>query len=239
MTIISNTTGGKRWVVSDIHGCLKTFKYLLEVRLQLTAADQLFLLGDYIDRGESNAGVLDYILQLISDNYQLFPLRGNHEEMILDAWHLYKNKLPSNIKFSARLWDAYDLLDALEELPVRYVNFFKSLPYFYELDSFYLVHAGFDFKRQHPFTDYSTMVWDKQFTYNPGPKIVIHGHTITSLPEIAKKVKERNLIIPLDNGCYYGLPKYKAGLQNFPREVGNLCCLNLDTFELIVQENIE
>lgn len=236
MTFIANTSSGRRLVVSDIHGCLKTFRHLLENRLQLTPADQLFLLGDYIDRGESNAGVLDFILELKRENFQVFPLRGNHEEMILDAWHLHKNNIAPHIKLSDRLWDAIDLLDAQGELPARYVEFFQSLPYFYELDNFYLVHAAFDFKRQNPFMDYSTMVWEKQFTYNPGPKIVVHGHKITPLPEIVQKVQNKSLIIPLDNGCYYGLPEFNKDIQ---RDVGNLCCLNLNTFELIVQENRE
>ncbi|MDO1445819.1 metallophosphoesterase family protein [Rhodocytophaga aerolata] len=241
MTFISHTGNGRRFVVSDIHGCLKTFRHLLENRLQLTSADQLFLLGDYIDRGESNAGVLDYILRLKTENYQVYPLRGNHEEMILGAWQLHKNQMPPHIKFADRLWDAPDLLDATGELPDTYVAFFKSLPYFYELDNFYLVHAAIDFKHPRPFTDYSTMVWEKQFSYNPGPKIVVHGHKITPLPEIIKRVENRSLIIPLDNGCYYGLAKFRKGLFNFGRqkEVGNLCCLNLDTFELVVQENNE
>ena len=34
--------------ISDIHGHIKTFRELLEDRVQLTKEDKLFLLGDYV-----------------------------------------------------------------------------------------------------------------------------------------------------------------------------------------------
>ena len=67
---------GKRYVISDIHGCYKTFRCLVEEVIGLSKADLLFLLGDYVDRGPSSKAVLDYILQLKDERYQLFPLRG-------------------------------------------------------------------------------------------------------------------------------------------------------------------
>ncbi len=84
--VLTNPTGGRRWVVSDIHGCFKTFKAIVEKRIELTKADQLFLLGDYINRGKDSARVLDYIIHLIQQEYQKFPLRGNHEQKLLNAW---------------------------------------------------------------------------------------------------------------------------------------------------------
>ena len=46
--------------VSDIHGCLKTFDNLLD-KLALTQLDELFILGDYVDRGPDSKGVIDRI----------------------------------------------------------------------------------------------------------------------------------------------------------------------------------
>src|SRR5688500_13625324 len=89
--IITNPKGGRRWVISDIHGCLTTLKTLVEQRISLTKADQLFLLGDYIDRGKHSAGVLDYLMGLVSEGYQIYPLLGNHEQMLLDAWQYNRN----------------------------------------------------------------------------------------------------------------------------------------------------
>ena len=49
-----------KYAISDIHGCLKTFKALL-TKLDFSKQDELYLLGDYIDRGPDSKGVIDYI----------------------------------------------------------------------------------------------------------------------------------------------------------------------------------
>ena len=41
----------QRWIIPDIHGCAKTLKVLLENMLKVTKNDELYFLGDYIDRG--------------------------------------------------------------------------------------------------------------------------------------------------------------------------------------------
>ncbi len=47
---------GQRWVISDIHGYAQTFQTLVREKIKLTRNDQLFLLGDYIDRGPDSVG---------------------------------------------------------------------------------------------------------------------------------------------------------------------------------------
>lgn len=75
---------GKRYAISDIHGCYKTFQRLVEEGIRLTKFDQLFLLGDYVDRGPSSKAVLDYIIGLMEEEFNIFPLRGNHENDLLE-----------------------------------------------------------------------------------------------------------------------------------------------------------
>jgi serine/threonine protein phosphatase 1 len=69
--------------IGDIHGCLTAFDTLLG---QLAAGpdDWIISLGDYIDRGPNSRGVLDRLLEL-SRGGHLIPIRGNHEQMMLDA----------------------------------------------------------------------------------------------------------------------------------------------------------
>jgi len=50
----------KKFAISDIHGCAKTFKALLK-KINFSKEDELYLLGDYIDRGPDSKGVIDYI----------------------------------------------------------------------------------------------------------------------------------------------------------------------------------
>lgn len=52
------------YAIGDIHGGSGIFQTLLD-RLNLKQSDRLYLLGDYVDRGDDSKGVLDIILQLI------------------------------------------------------------------------------------------------------------------------------------------------------------------------------
>jgi serine/threonine protein phosphatase 1 len=79
------TFNGRRFAVGDIHGCYKTFRSLIENKIELTQYDQLFLLGDYIHKGPRSKDTLNYILKLIKRGYKVFPLRGNHEDELLNA----------------------------------------------------------------------------------------------------------------------------------------------------------
>lgn len=198
---------GRRLVIPDIHGCKKTFEELLQ-KIQLTKDDYLFLLGDYVNKGPDSIGVIDKIIELIEQGYNVFPLRGNHEQIWIDK-----------IKTNNRLTE-------------KQKNFLRNLPLFYELDHFYLVHGGFNARQNNPFLDTKSMLTARYMQYDARTfqnKIIIHGHTTMSLPIIEAQIKEKRSIISLDNGCVYRNSLYE----------GNLLCLDLDTFELVVQKNIE
>ena len=60
----------KRWIIPDIHGCAKTLKVLLENMLTVTKHDQLYFLGDYIDRGPDSKGVLDYLIHCLDIQFE-------------------------------------------------------------------------------------------------------------------------------------------------------------------------
>ena len=62
------------------------------IRSYYAKNDQLFLLGDYIDRGQDSKGVIDYIIELQKE-FQVFPIRGNHEENILLLLKFENNSL--------------------------------------------------------------------------------------------------------------------------------------------------
>jgi len=74
----------KKYVISDIHGCAKTFKALVD-RISFSREDELYLLGDYIDRGPDSKGVIDHIWDLLETGYTVHCLTGNHEQMFLHA----------------------------------------------------------------------------------------------------------------------------------------------------------
>jgi serine/threonine protein phosphatase 1 len=118
----------------------------------------------------------------------------------------------------------------------------ESLPYYYAPEGFYLVHAGFNFASPDPFADCRSMVTLRRPGANPTDRIIVHGHQVTSLGTIRRCIRARSRVIPLDNGCHYGrrsrgVNRWITGLLK--GDVGRLCALNLDTFELVGQPNCD
>lgn len=86
MTSVGYQTMKRTFVIPDIHGCCRTFRQLLFHRLELQKTDTLYLLGDYIDRGPDSKGVIDTILELQRDGYDVQAIKGNHEEMLIETF---------------------------------------------------------------------------------------------------------------------------------------------------------
>lgn len=219
---------GRQLLIPDIHGCAQTFEALLN-KIQLTKDDQLILLGDYINRGSNNSKVLEIILKLIKLRYQIFPLRGNHEQMALDS-HENRLRLDTQDSFP-KLQKRKGLTDKNNLLLPEYYYFFKSLPYYYETETYLISHAGFNFQSSDPFKDYHAMLWTDEHFEVPEHinKQIIRGHIPTALDNIYTSVEKMHPVITLDNGCYMRSTKSK----------GNLLCLNLTKNELIIKKNIE
>lgn len=226
---------GRRFVIGDIHGCSKTLKALVENKIQLTKEDYLFFLGDYIDKGVDSAGVLDYILYLKENGYPVFPLMGNHELNLLEASQEYNERM---FRLFLKINKCKGIVDEQSKIKPIYLEFLQSLPYYYELEDYHLVHAGFDFRNEKPFENYKAMLEIRRFEADikllQGKKI-IHGHTPTNLTAIQERLRTNAPIIPLDNGCVYTKPHKMLDYKQH----GNLCSLNLDSLELIFQKNIE
>ena len=218
---------GRQLVISDIHGCAKTFKALLK-KVDLKKSDNLFLLGDYINRGANSMAVLNHIIRLIAAGYNIFPLRGNHEEMAWEKHNKIQNKLETDIYETN--WGK-DIMDKEKNILPEYKQFIKNLPYYYITENHLIVHAGLNFKAKKPLEDYYSMLWCKTTSSIPRDfnKTIIHGHAVQKLKDIQNSINKNTQTIGLDNGCVY--PKRK--------DCGNLLCFNLDTYELIVQANIE
>lgn len=69
--------------IGDIHGCSDALDALLTA-IDVKPEDTLVTLGDYVDRGPDARGVLDRLIAL-GRNVHLVALRGNHDQMMLDA----------------------------------------------------------------------------------------------------------------------------------------------------------
>lgn len=215
---------GRRFVIPDIHGFYDTFVALLE-KIQFSKNDQLFLLGDYIDKGKKGKEVLNFIIEMIENEQNIYPLRGNHEDMYLTS---HFRKRDEDSQWVPTLNRTKGIRDKEKKLFPKYLAFIEKLPYYYELDNFYLVHAGIDFTKDKPLEDYSSMMWIREFEIDESKtngKTIIHGHSKRTLSVIKNSITKREIVIGLDN----------TSPIITDEELGSLVCLNLDTFELTVE----
>lgn len=217
---------GRRLAISDVHGCFYTFSALLK-QLQLTKEDQLFLVGDMVNRGLYSDKVLDYIIQLKQEGFQLYFIRGNHEQAVL-------NSIKKTTGQRKRLLKSCNSLCLLENGQIKnsYQDVLEKSYHFIELDRFFLVHAGFNSQKKQMFVDSFSMMNIRQFKAKKKElkgKTIIFGHTPTDLSIIVDRVKLDKRKLCIDNGC---------ANPNTPTQ-GNLVCLNLDTKGILIQPNLE
>ena len=73
------------WAFGDVHGNLTALKTLWQA-MQPNADDQIYFLGDYVDRGLDSRGVLDFLIALQGNYPKMHCILGNHEEMLLRCY---------------------------------------------------------------------------------------------------------------------------------------------------------
>lgn len=223
----------RTFAISDIHGCQLTFDALLN-KIGLNKEDQLYLLGDYIDRGPRSKQVLDQITNLKNEGYHLRCLRGNHEQMMLDAQHDLMRERNWRRNGGNAALDSFNAID-LDEIPGRYFQQLEDCFHCLTTDDYVFVHAGLNFEAENPMDDKKAMIWIRRWEDKADKKwlngrIIIHGHTPTRKKAIKKRFKRLDEIpvLPIDNGCAYS----KDGF-------GNLCAVDLTNRELYFKKRVD
>ncbi len=226
----------RRICISDIHGCNRSFRALLE-QLAPTEDDTIYLLGDYVDRGPDSKGVIDTIFKLRNEGFRVVCLMGNHEKMMLDAMGGHYSVARSWLMYGGlETTMSFNLTD-FNQIPEKYITFMDGLERSHVTDEGeILVHAGLNFGNLNPMQDKSAMMWERDW-YNLidyhwlGKRIIVHGHTPTNRDKIEKMLEnlEENRYLDIDAGCCY---KSREGL-------GHLCAFDMTSRELIFQPNID
>lgn len=217
------------FVIGDIHGCAATLRRLVDDTLRPVPADRIYLLGDLIDRGPDSKGVLDFIFELRERGLSVASIRGNHEEMFLQASadHTYQGLWAANGGLTTL---ASFQADGPGDIPGRYRDFLGSLPLYILLDDFVIVHAGLNFTPSNPFEDTDAMLWTRSPFVDRqriGGRRLICGHTTVPLSRLQASLASSKIM--LDNGCVFG------GLP----DMGNLAALELESMTLFLQPNID
>ena len=218
------------YVVSDIHGQYEKLVKLLEV-INFNSTDELYILGDIIDRGPEIVKVVD----LVMSTPNIHMILGNHEDMFLNYWRTksiwdeglwYKNGGGKTDAEFSRLPQT-----KVEE----YVKFFESLPIELELTVndkvYWLVHGNYVTEKERNYfssLEYrNNIIWGRIKKEDTGPKdkVVIFGHTPTD-----KYLGHENSFTIWKNGNVIGIDcgLAKVSLYN---ERCKLACLCLDTME--------
>lgn len=178
------------WVTADLHG-----NYILweQIKAFLKEDDTLIFLGDAIDRGDRG---FEIFMELLNDERVCY-LRGNHEEMMADAYllqsekgeflkHWYKNggkATKANIDSLGLDWDTKKaLLHKVYQLPLwaQYTN--------ESGDTFILSHAGYTpgdyYDKMTEDQKENYLIWNRNHWNLPWSKdekykqtIMVHGHT--------------------------------------------------------------
>ncbi|MEK4554452.1 metallophosphoesterase family protein [Jeotgalicoccus sp. FSL K6-3177] len=199
--------------ISDIHGELKLFDSLLEKVNYDEDEDQLILLGDYVDRGPNSKGVLNRVSELKRNG--AIVLRGNHDEMMLNAMDGVPEALERWEKNGAlATLQSYD--SSIESVTLsagaefeKHISLIREMDYYYETKDYIFVHAGVRPDTPVQKTDPHTFVWIRELFYEKysGDKTVIFGHTPTSVIRQEKNHDiyfGENNIIGIDGAATYG-----------------------------------
>ena len=225
----------RKIAMTDIHGCQLSFRALLD-QVGLTTADELYLLGDYIDRGPNSQAVLDTIMDLKANGYQVTCLMGNHE----DAFNIACRDRDFFFSWYDG-WGGKETLDSFgvrlaTSVPEQYRLFLKNLGSVLEVDEYILVHGGLDFRKSDPLKPHIDMLylrdWYDKIDYDwLGDRIILHGHTPVSKDFIENMHRQldQHHVLDLDGGCF---------ADHIPGK-GYLCAFDMTNRDLYFQKNLD
>jgi len=225
-TLFSNPLkqNSRLFAIGDIHGCFQPFKQLIETKINLKPTDKLILIGDYIDRGPESKDVIDYIIHLQKNGFDIVPLLGNHEAMLLEAYVNKDKILTWLFNGGAETLKSFKISNLLD-IDSVYIDFFRSLPHYYSLNEFLFVHAGFNDKITDPFEDKYTMLWHCSKKYANTilkEKVIVHGHRPQKADALVHTIASDRNIINIDTGCVY------ADKEGY----GKLTAIDINTFAI-------
>lgn len=196
------------FALGDIHGCFNPLKELIENKIQLQKNDKLIFLGDYIDRGPNSKEVVDYIIELIDNEYDIVTLLGNHESMLIDAYFNTTSVSKWIQNGGAETLKSFEI-NSLINLDSKYLDFFNNLKSYFEHDEYLFVHAGFNDEHENPFVDQYSMLWTSREKYVNSllkDRTIIHAHAPVSLDITKKQITNNSKVINIDAGCVYSTP---------------------------------
>lgn len=233
-------TSHRRIVIGDVHGHYEGLMTLLEA-IAPASDDQVYFLGDLIDRGPNSSQVINFVKQ---NNYPC--LLGNHEQMLLD---ILTNDSVSTPAMQAWLHSGGQATIASYEqapIPQEHIDWLKALPTYIDLGEIWLTHAGVDPSMPLSAQTAEQFCWIRdEFHSMKKPyfpdKLIIVGHTITfTFPGVTPgKLAQGKGWLGIDTGAYHPRSGWLTGLDTknhlvYQVNVFNNCLRTLPLAEAVV-----
>lgn len=232
------------YVMSDIHGCHAMFQQMCEL-IGFSEEDDLYILGDFVDRGDQPIPLLLDCM----DRINVYPLLGNHEAVMLqcidglpdaaDIGNVTEFYTEEGLAFYHAWMEngggvtLAQFLELPPEQRAEIIEYLREFRLFEELTmpdgrKFVMTHSGIEgFDPLRPLADYPP---DALLNARPqqtdrfyDDRILLFGHTPTlTYPQLhgSAEVLMTETYINLDCGAVF----QEAG--------GKLACLRLDDMEV-------
>ncbi len=198
----------KIFAIGDIHGYHAKLRDLLDRLPYQPGRDRLVFLGDYINRGQDTAKVLDLLCEMRERDPSIITLMGNHEYLLLEYHrsgdpallpYLRKMEIDTTLK-SYGVHTGFSL-QSLDFLPAAHLAFLKRLRLYWQSEDYLFVHAGLEPGVALAEQDATTCCESRDSfitsDYDFGKK-VIFGHTEFELPLVTATK------IGIDTGAGHG-----------------------------------
>lgn len=220
------------YAVGDIHGRFDLFSRLMDLierdqAGRVPVPTQVLLLGDIIDRGPDSARMVRCCMTLTAASRRFVVLKGNHEEMMVEALRGNLKVFGHWLNFGGRAallsWGvAPDVLQepvtlaALRTAAAAVGNdvltWLANLPLYHQHDGFLFVHAGIrpgvPLRKQRP----EDLLWITDDFLNSSVAhgmTVVHGHSIS---ESGAAIRTNR--IGIDTGAYRTERLTALGVEN-------------------------
>lgn len=215
-----SVSSGRRIFIGDVHGHYDGLMRLLEAIVP-GSEDQIYFVGDLIDRGPKSAQVV----QFVREN-QFNCVLGNHEQLLIEA---FPGSKVSHLALQAWLQSGGQSTVASYNKPetlLENLDWMRSLPTHLDLGDIWLAHAGLHPNLPiHEQTAHEYCWIREEFHSSSTPyfsnKLIITGHTITfTLPGGTPGVLAQGQgWLDIDTGAYHPKSGWLTGVDMTHRQV--------------------
>lgn len=209
------------YAIGDVHGELERLKRLhalIRERHQRDFSGQpltIIQLGDLIDRGPDSFGVIEFLIaEQERQDLEVICLRGNHEQMMLDAYTWREDRSAMDLWLNNGGYETRSSYKAggHDEPPERHLNWLKCSRFIHHVAEreLILVHGGIN-PEVYPNEPNDLYLWTRSKKFLKAAQwdnplldgiTVLHGHTPTS--DDSPEIGCNGLRINVDTGAVYG-----------------------------------